>query len=307
MLVSIILPCYNHAQYLPSRIDSILNQTYENFELIILDDCSTDSCAKIISSYKNHPKVSHCIINEHNSGSTFAQWNKGVELAQGDLIWIAESDDVADINFLTCLITKFKLNSDLVLAYSQSFRMNSVGVVTGDWKSHTDDLNKDLFNNDFSMSGLDYIKKFFKNKNTIPNASAVVFKKDVFLEVGATNPELKYIGDWDLWYRILSKGDIYYHSECLNFFRYHDSSVIAKAFKDNKKPIELEIQGILFFKNLLIVFKDDPELNYRLKCSLKHSIKNTVKLALKQKCINHRHLSFALKHYLHFIFKLRSI
>ena len=78
MFVSVIVPCYNHAPYLQARIDSIINQTYQNFELILLDDLSPDNSAEIILSYKNHPKVSHCIINEKNSGSTFAQWNKGL-------------------------------------------------------------------------------------------------------------------------------------------------------------------------------------------------------------------------------------
>ena len=76
MFVSVIVPCYNHAPYLKQRIESILNQTYQNFELILLDDVSPDESAEILLSYKDHPKVSHCIINEKNSGSTFHQWNK---------------------------------------------------------------------------------------------------------------------------------------------------------------------------------------------------------------------------------------
>ena len=90
MFVSVIVPCYNHAPYLKQRIESILNQTYQNFELILLDDVSPDESGEILLSYKDHPKVSHCIINERNSGSTFHQWNKGIALAQGELIWIAE-------------------------------------------------------------------------------------------------------------------------------------------------------------------------------------------------------------------------
>jgi glycosyltransferase involved in cell wall biosynthesis len=95
-LVSVIIPNYNHAAYLNERIDSVLNQTFRDFEVILLDDCSTDNSREIIESYRGHEKISQIEYNEVNSGSTFIQWKKGLDLAQGDWIWIAESDDVAD-------------------------------------------------------------------------------------------------------------------------------------------------------------------------------------------------------------------
>lgn len=307
MIVSVIIPCYNHANYLNERLKSVLNQTYKNIEIIILDDCSSDNTAEILAQYADHPLVSHCLLNQHNSGSTFHQWNKGVALAQGELIWIAESDDVADENFLQIMVQQFKNNANLNLAYSQSYRMNAQGEVTGTWKTHTDDIDPQQFEKSFSMSGLAFIKQYFQEKNIIPNASAVVFKKSSFYNIGAANPELKYIGDWDLWYRLLSTGEIYYHHECLNYFRYHDTSVIAKAFKEHKRPIELEIQVTLFFKNLLIFFKDDPELNRQFKRALKYAIRNTYQLAKQQQPMQLAHLKFVAQQYLLFIFKLRFI
>ena len=80
--VSVIVPNYNHAPYLKRRIDSILNQTYQDFELILLDDCSTDNSAEVLNEYASNPKVSHVVINEINSGSTFKQWDKGFALAK---------------------------------------------------------------------------------------------------------------------------------------------------------------------------------------------------------------------------------
>ena len=98
--VSAIIPNYNHATFLKQRIDSVLNQSLSVYEVIILDDCSTDKSLDVINEYINHPLVRHVIINEKNSGSPFLQWQKGIDLAKGDWIWIAESDDYADINFL---------------------------------------------------------------------------------------------------------------------------------------------------------------------------------------------------------------
>ena len=257
MFVSIIVPSYNHAQFLEERIESILNQDFHNFEVILLDDLSPDNSAEILKKYQNHPKVSHCIINEKNSGSTFYQWNKGIDLAKGELIWIAESDDVADPHFLAKLVPKFDQNPNLVLAYSQSYRMNAQGEVTGTWKDCTDSSDAELFTRDFELSGLEYIERFLTFQNTIPNASGVVFKKKCYLDVGGANPSLKFIGDWEIWTKIVSQGDIFFTPKCLNYFRYHDTSVIAQA-KKNKDQFEVRRQIILFRENMSVFFN-----NYR--------------------------------------------
>lgn len=98
--VSVILPNYNYARYLTERIDSILNQTLTDFELIILDDNSTDNSKDVIKKYESNPHVSRIIFNQENSGNTFSQWQKGIELAQGEYIWIAEADDIAEATLL---------------------------------------------------------------------------------------------------------------------------------------------------------------------------------------------------------------
>ncbi|MEB5476808.1 glycosyltransferase family 2 protein [Acinetobacter pollinis] len=77
-VVSVIVPSYNHAQFLEQRLESILNQTFQDFELIILDDVSPDHSREIIENYRNYPKVSQMIFNGRNSDSTFFQWNKPI-------------------------------------------------------------------------------------------------------------------------------------------------------------------------------------------------------------------------------------
>lgn len=70
-MVSVIVPNYNHAPYLKPRIDSIVNQTYHDFELILLDDCSTDNSREILESYRSNPHVTHIVYNEQNGRNTF--------------------------------------------------------------------------------------------------------------------------------------------------------------------------------------------------------------------------------------------
>src|SRR5215469_12732659 len=100
--VSVIVPNYNHARYLRQRIESVLGQKYQDFEVILLDDCSTDNSREILESYRNDPKV-RVVFNATNSGNVFKQWNKGVRMAGGRYVWIAESDDYADAGFLSRL------------------------------------------------------------------------------------------------------------------------------------------------------------------------------------------------------------
>lgn len=75
-MVSIIVPNYNHIEFLGERLNSIFNQTYQEFEVILLDDFSSDGSDKILQSYADHPKVSHLILNNENLGSLFKRWKR---------------------------------------------------------------------------------------------------------------------------------------------------------------------------------------------------------------------------------------
>ena len=277
-LVSVIIPSYNHEKFLKERIDSVLNQTFQDFELIILDDLSPDNSREIIESYRAHPKVSQIIYNEKNSGSTFFQWNKAVlSLAKGEFIWIAESDDVADPKFLEALVPMLQQHSEVVLAYSQSAKMDSEGKITGSWSEWTHDLVEgNYFNDSFQMNGQEYIEKFLIHKNTIPNASAVLFRRKTYVEIGGAVVDMKTNGDWDLWLKFLLLGDVYFHNQMLNKFRYHSTSVIARAtnnknskfFRKNKlvkQSIELRNSFANSFSNRGISNVNLYNLNNRYK------------------------------------------
>lgn len=222
--ISVIIPNYNHALYLKERIDSVLNQTYSDFEIIILDDCSTDNSREVIESYRDNPKVSHIVYNEQNSGSTFKQWKKGIELAQGEWVWIAESDDVAGQKFLETLLAHISLDNHLVLAFSSSMEINSYGedVKVVNWAYDISDRN---WEEDYTLDGISEIKSHFFYKNIIPNASAVLFKKSaVDISVFNTIQQMKFAGDWLFWVKLLEKGGVFYSSKIMNYFRYHDNT-----------------------------------------------------------------------------------
>ena len=119
-LVSVIVPNYNHEPYLRERLDSIYNQTYKNFEVLLLDDCSNDGSRDILEEYARiHKENTTTIFNENNVGKVFKQWNKGLQAANGELIWIAESDDYCEGNFLEEMVKMFRYES-LMLAFARS-------------------------------------------------------------------------------------------------------------------------------------------------------------------------------------------
>lgn len=127
--VSVIVPNYNYARYLPIRLESILNQTFKDFELILLDDASTDNSIQILENYRNHPNVSQLVVNNVNTGSPFQQWMKGILLARGEYIWIAETDDIADLQFLETCINLAEKNENTAICYVGSQLINEKGDI----------------------------------------------------------------------------------------------------------------------------------------------------------------------------------
>jgi glycosyltransferase involved in cell wall biosynthesis len=222
--VSVIIPNFNHGAYLKQRIDSVLSQTYQNFEVIILDDCSSDDSRDVIESYRNFEQIKHIVYNDKNGGSAFLQWKKGVDLASGEFIWIAESDDFADTEFLETLMTKATVKPSIGLAYCQSWVVDQRGVPLHLVSNWIDIIDRKRWTADFENTGKMECSRYLITQNTIFNASSVIFKKHLFLEAFELNG-LKLAGDWLLWSKILMQCDLVYIAKPLNYFRKHAQSV----------------------------------------------------------------------------------
>ena len=200
---------------------------FQNFELILLDDCSTDDSPSILSNYADDPRV-RIEFNAANSGSTFKQWNKGVRLARGEYIWLAESDDYADKRLLERLVTVLDAEPEATFAYCRSWRISEDDTQDGFADSYLDFLDSHRWSADFCADGRDECQNYFIFINTVPNASAVVFRKSVFERVGGADESLRQCGDWKLWAAMALAGKIVYLGEALNYYRSHDGSVRSK-------------------------------------------------------------------------------
>jgi glycosyltransferase involved in cell wall biosynthesis len=222
--VSIVVPNYNHARFLRRRVESVLLQTFQDFEVILLDDCSTDDSRSILSQYADDPRV-RIEFNEVNSGSPFKQWNKGVELALGEYVWIAESDDYADERLLEKLVARLDAEPIAALAYCRSWGVSLDGRPDGFVNSFESGEEQNRWAADYCVDGLAECRNYLARCNTIPNASAVVFRRAVYQQVGGADESLRLCGDWKLWAAMALTGKVVYSAEPLNYYRFHDESV----------------------------------------------------------------------------------
>lgn len=233
--VSVILPNYNHQNFLQERIDSILNQDFTDFELIILDDCSTDNSIKIIENYLDEPKLSHFIRNEANSGSTFKQWRKGIELAQGEYIWIAESDDIAIRTFLTEMVSILERQKYVGISFCSSKWIDQSGknVHIPEHEDNTEQwFGNSLIENEFLIGNLIY------------NASSALFRKDLVKNVDFDEVQsFRYTGDWMFWVQAAKGVSVVRSQSKLNAFRRHPNNISTKS----------DSQGLLFIEGMRIV------------------------------------------------------
>ncbi|MBC6988293.1 glycosyltransferase family 2 protein [Hymenobacter sp. BT491] len=238
-LVTVIIPNYNHARYLPRRIESVLQQTVGELEVLILDDCSPDQSREVIAGYAARDGRIRTVFNAENSGSTFRQWNKGLALARGTYVWIAESDDYAAPTFLETLLAPLEAHPHVGLAYCGSWVVDEENVITGDHDIFLGDLDPDLWKHDFVMNGLSIVRKFMSYRNIIPNASAVVLRRQVLEQVGPADEEFRLNGDWLFWAKILSESDIAFVSQKLNYFRKHSNNVRSATVTNGIALLEL--------------------------------------------------------------------
>ena len=227
-LVSVIVPNYNHARYLEQRLDTVFNQTYQNFEVIILDDKSTDNSLEVIQRYKDNPHLSQIVVNEQNTGSPFKQWDKGINLAKGELIWIAESDDYCELNLLEELVTAYVHQDGTVLAYNTTIVLYDNGY----------EVNKIHICKNKYISGMQYIKRYLSLFNWVMNASCAIFSREAALNANSEYKTYRGAGDYLFWVEIAKQGNIAIVNKRLSYFCRHDDSVTSRRDNDGTNPIE---------------------------------------------------------------------
>lgn len=246
--VSIILPSYNHNSFLKDRLDSIVNQTFKDWELIIIDDKSSDGSIETLKEFyqKYTNKISNFIINTENSGSGYKSWEKGIELAQSEYIWIAETDDYSDLSFLEEQMKILNKNPSLALTFCASNYVDSNKVFLYNTDKRT--LNLAVLQNKFKVFNGDvYIDKA-PFDTYITNGSSVVFRKPK-IEIPKTIFENKQSSDIFLWTFLVQNSSFSFLNKKLNFFRRHEGSTTTRLSSLRQLDIfEENIKYLRFYK-----------------------------------------------------------
>ena len=217
--VSIIVPTYNRAQYLSDALSSILKQSFDCFEIVVVDNASTDNTCEIVNEFAD--KRIRYFINERNIGAT-ANHNKALRLCNGDYICIFSDDDLMDSDNLQLKVNVLDAYPDVCLVHSDCRLINSDGVEEGE--SYTNKLQE---------------WNCYKTQNPLPQSVCFDLMTDNLFVVFPTmmvrasvlkenviefNNQLKYFIDWDLCLKLSLFGDFYYLNKKLISYRQHTTN-----------------------------------------------------------------------------------
>jgi len=213
--ISVIIPTYNRLDYLKEAATSVLKQTFDNYELIISDNHSSDGTATWGRALaRNNSKVRY-FRNKKNLGMV-RNWNVGLDRARGKYLSVLNDDDLWEPGFLqeTIKILDKKPNVGLVFVYTS--------IITNNGKSRQKRVNPEyfrVFKRSKEMNGVECIKKFLTGKWQVNMPSSILVRSECFSKLG----KFDEIGlDLEMWLRICSKYDFYYLDKKLAYWRHHD-------------------------------------------------------------------------------------
>jgi len=214
-IVSVLIPTYNKAEFLGEAIESVLNQTFKDFELIIVDDCSKDNTDDVVKRYQDDCRVKY-FKNVKNLGIG-GNWNKTLGLATGKYIKFLMGDDKFEPELLEKYVSVMENNPNVSL-------VTSYRGVFGDRKSIIKQPLEGL------IESKKAIELILKHGNWIGEPTTVMFRREN-LWLGNFKVELKFLLDIDMWVRHLSCGDLYVIPEVLSWFRQYSGQYTKEVKK----------------------------------------------------------------------------
>lgn len=229
--VTAIVPNYNHARYLRQRIDSILEQTYPNLEVLLLDDCSTDESREVIAEYcDRYPTRVRAILNEKNEGNVFRQWRRGLEVATTDLVWICESDDFCEPDFLESLIPHFR-DPSVQIAFGRIQFTEEDGTFRSGLDGYRQGAEPGIWSEPVVRPAARWFAGGFGVNNVIPNVGGCVWRNQVLgSAVWQGAQSYTVLGDWFLYLHLAGGGQIAYEPAAVAYFRQHGNNTSVTAF-----------------------------------------------------------------------------
>lgn len=230
--VCAVVLSYNYEPYIGARLRSVLDQTYPLFSVTVIDDASVDGSREVIEDLISRSGRSvRTLFNETNAGSVYAQWARAGEIADADLLWIAEADDLAAPTLVERLAQVHAGEDDLVLAFCDSRSIDQDGLqVMPSYKPYAATEGEDLLQKDEVFRTTDFARRALATKNLLLNGSAVLWNTEAFRgavrEIAPTLKNVRLAGDWLLYAQACrQEGSVGYVADPLNIHRRHEKSV----------------------------------------------------------------------------------
>lgn len=210
-LISIIVPCFNQGEFLAEALNSVMGQTYSNWECVIVDDGSEDDTSVVAAEFVEKDRR-FSYIKQDNQGPSIAR-NNGISLSKGTYILPLDSDDIIESTYLEKAINYFNNHPDTKLIYCRADRF---GEEHGEWRLPQ-----------YSYDAL--------IRSNCLIVSSVFLKKD-FDRVGGYNPQMDIgLEDWELWLELLRPNDkVHQINEILFHYRVRNGSRTTGAYLDRK-------------------------------------------------------------------------
>lgn len=235
--VSVLIPSYNHSNYIKETISSVLNQTFTDFELIVLDDCSTDDSVSVIKSFSDDRLK---FIKSFVNSGVVSSLNKMIKIASGEYIAVLGSDDVWNPDKLEKQVFYLEGHPNIAACFSRVTVIDENSFLIK--KSNI--FPTEIFNIKNS-DRLELIKDFFFSGNHLCHSS-VLIRSDVQNEIGNYDPFFRQLHDFDMWIRLLLKYDIFIFEEPLVKYRFvGNASNISKSCEENTFRLFNEASVIL--------------------------------------------------------------
>ncbi len=222
-LVSVIVPAYNHEKYITDCLRSVVEQSYKNLELIVLNDGSTDTTEELIKLFIEENSLTNIrFISKKNEG-VCKTLNKGLEIAKGKYVAFLASDDMWEPKKLEIQVDFMERNDNIGLVFSDAWFQKFNEKTHIKWSDYKTNMDR-YFKNGIQNADMYFL---LLTRPIIP-ALTVMVRKQIFDEIGGFDEALVYEDD-DMWLRIALKYPLAYINEPLACYRMHDSNISNNA------------------------------------------------------------------------------
>jgi glycosyltransferase involved in cell wall biosynthesis len=224
--VTVCLPTFNKVRYLRRAVESVLAQEFRDYELLIVDDASTDHTGEAVRSFQDS-RIRY-VYNPENIGLV-GNWNRCLELARADYVIIFHDDDVMLPGLLRREVEVLESNPKVVLVHAAAQTIEASGAVLCVPAPHSWPV---------LSSGLEFVARYWSLNESHVVMPSAMFRKSLALKLGAFNPDLKYSADADLWQRLAFEGQVAFLDEVLISYRIHSLQTTQTILRNSLQMLE---------------------------------------------------------------------